>query len=107
MESLSIVKPIKDKSGKRVKKGTYVHCNRFNGTKSDRKYWSKVHPRAYVDFYKSDCWYHAKAYKCSSIGKMTKCDGLNVRKKELKIARHGKVNLNIRIGLKQLGIEIK
>ena len=33
-------------------KGTYVHCNRFNGTKSDRKYWSKVHPRAYVDFIK-------------------------------------------------------
>lgn len=37
----------------------------------------KKHPRAYVDFYKSDCWYHAKAYKCSSLGKMTKCDGLN------------------------------
>jgi len=72
------------KSGKRVKKGTHVHCNRFNGTKSDHKYWSKVHPRAYVDFYKSDCWYHAKAYKCSSIGKMTKCDGLNVRKKGVK-----------------------
>ena len=52
MESLSIVKPIKDKKWKRVKKGTYVHCNRFNGTKSDRKYWSKVHPRAYVDFIK-------------------------------------------------------
>jgi len=63
--------------GQKVKKGAHVHCNRFNGTKSDHRYWSKKHPRAYVDFYKSDCWYHAKAYKCSSLGKMTTCDGLN------------------------------
>ncbi|WP_326026615.1 hypothetical protein [Staphylococcus pasteuri] len=72
------------KDGQKVKKGTHVHCNRFNGTKSDHRYWSKKHPKAYVDFYKSDCWYHAKAYKCSSIGKMTKCDGLNVKKKGVK-----------------------
>lgn len=72
------------KDGQKVKKGTHVHCNRFNGTKSDHRYWSKKHPKAYTDFYKSDCWYHAKAYKCSSIGKMTKCDGLNVKKKGVK-----------------------
>lgn len=72
------------KDGQKVKKGTHVHCNRFNGTKSDHRYWSKKHPKAYADFYKSDCWYHAKAYKCSSIGKMTKCDGLNVKKKGVK-----------------------
>ena len=72
------------KDGQKVKKGTHVHCNRFNETKSDHRYWSKKHPKAYVDFYKSDCWYHAKAYKCSSIGKMTKCDGLNVKKKGVK-----------------------
>ncbi|MDS3899237.1 hypothetical protein RJB33_12165 [Staphylococcus hominis] len=72
------------KDGQKVKKGTHVHCNRFNGTKSDHRYWSKKHPKAYVDFYKSDCWYHAKAYKYSSIGKMTKCDGLNVKKKGVK-----------------------
>ncbi|MGJ5713146.1 hypothetical protein ACSBRB_08085 [Staphylococcus auricularis] len=72
------------KDGQKVKKGTHVHCNRFNGTKSDHRYWSKKHPKAYVDFYKSDCWYHAKAYKCSSLGKMTKCDGLNVKKKGVK-----------------------
>ena len=74
----------KIKDGQKVKKGTHVHCNRFNGTKSDHRYWSKKHPKAYADFYKSDCWYHAKAYKCSSIGKMTKCDGLNVKKKGVK-----------------------
>ena len=61
------------KDGQKVKKGTHVHCNRFNGTKSDHRYWSKKHPKAYADFYKSDCWYHAKAYKCSSIGKMRFC----------------------------------
>ena len=70
--------------GQKVKKGTHVHCNRFNGTKADHKYWSKKHPRAYVDFYKSDCWYHAKAYKCHSIGQMSRCDGLNGKKKGVK-----------------------
>ncbi|MEJ7286403.1 hypothetical protein WL294_12630, partial [Staphylococcus epidermidis] len=69
-------------------------CNRFNGTKSDHRYWSKKHPKAYADFYKSDCWYHAKAYKCSSIGKMTKCDGLNVKKKGVKDCSSWKVKPN-------------
>ncbi|MGW7813010.1 hypothetical protein [Staphylococcus xylosus] len=70
--------------GQKVKKGTHTHCNRFNGTKSDHRYWSKKHPRAFTDFYKSDCDYHAMAYGCSSIGSMTKCDGLNIRKKGIK-----------------------
>ncbi len=105
MVHLFIVRHIRDKKMGKSEKGTHVHCNRFNGTKSDHRYWSKKHPKAYVDFYKSDCWYHAKAYKCSSIGKMTKCDGLNVKKKGLRIVLHGKGNLNIKIGQRQHGIE--
>ncbi|WP_368913277.1 hypothetical protein [Staphylococcus epidermidis] len=68
------------KDGQHVKKGMHVHCNRFNGTKSDHRYWSKKHPRAYVDFYKSDCWFHASKYHCYSMNNpkgMVKCDGLN------------------------------
>lgn len=72
------------KDGQKVAVGTHVHCNRFNGTKSDHKYWSKKHAKAYTDFYKSDCYYHASAYGCSSIGSMTKCDGLNVKGKGVK-----------------------
>lgn len=72
------------KDGQKVKKGTHTHCNRFNGTKSDHRYWSKKHPKAFTDFYKSDCDYHAGKYGCSSIGSMTKCDGLNIKKKGVK-----------------------
>lgn len=72
------------KDGQKVAVGTHVHCNRFNGTNADHKYWSKTHARAYTDFYHSDCDYHAIAYGCSSIGKMSKCDGLNKKGKGVK-----------------------
>lgn len=70
--------------GQKVAVGTHVHCNRFNGTNADHKYWSKAHAKAYTDFYQSDCDYHLIAYGCSSICKMTKCDGLNKKGKGIK-----------------------
>lgn len=68
-------------SGEPVKTGTHVHCNRFNGPNSDHKYWSKFDPRAWKDFYHSDCDYHALKYSCSDFSSMSKCDGLNVKGK--------------------------
>lgn len=64
-------------SGNYVHKGTHVHCNRFNGPYSDHRYWSKKHPEAWLDFIGSDCDWHALKYGCESIGRMSKCDGLN------------------------------
>ncbi|KRN40428.1 hypothetical protein IV48_GL001178 [Fructilactobacillus fructivorans] len=64
--------------GQHVKTNTHVHCNRFNGSHSDHKYWGEKDPRAWSDFYHSDCDWHAINYNCSSSkSKMTKCHGLN------------------------------
>jgi hypothetical protein len=71
-------------SGQPVKKGTHVHCNRFNGPNSDHKCWNKINPKAWVDFWESDCDYHATKYGCSDFGSMSKCDGLNVKGKGVK-----------------------
>jgi hypothetical protein len=64
-------------SGEHVSKGTHVHCNRFNGPHSDHKYWGKFNPKSWIDFAGSDCDWHALKYGCTSLGSMSKCDGLN------------------------------
>lgn len=71
-------------NGEKVKKGTHVHCNRFNGTKSDHRYWKKSNPKSWIDFYHSDCDYHAAKYGCTDMGSMSKCDGLDKRGKGVK-----------------------
>lgn len=35
--------------------GDMVHCNRFNGPRTDNKHYDKDKARAYINFYKSDC----------------------------------------------------
>ncbi|MCD5514615.1 hypothetical protein [Lactobacillus delbrueckii] len=70
--------------GEKVKTGAHVHCNRFNGTKSDHRYWKKSNPKAWIDFYHSDCDYHASKYGCADFGNMSKCDGLDKRGKGVK-----------------------
>lgn len=35
--------------------GDMVHCNRFNGPNTDHRHYAKTHPRAYINFYGSDC----------------------------------------------------
>ena len=70
--------------GEKVKTGAHVHCNRFNGTKSDHRYWKKSNPKAWIDFYHSDCDYHAGKYGCADFGNMSKCDGLDKRGKGVK-----------------------
>jgi len=37
------------------KTGDKVHCNRFNGPKSDNKHYSKTKPKALINFNGSDC----------------------------------------------------
>lgn len=69
------------RNGQHVSVGTHVHCNRFNGVNSDHRYWKHSDARSWVDFYKSDCYYHALAYNCSMLGKNVKCDGLNIHHK--------------------------
>ncbi|MFY2253780.1 hypothetical protein [Priestia megaterium] len=64
-------------SGELVKTGTHVHCNRFNGTWSDHRYWSKSNPKAWKDFLGSDCDRGMNGYHCSSFSSMVVCDGLN------------------------------
>lgn len=68
-------------SGDHVSVGTHVHCNRFNGTSSDHRYWSHFNPKAWVDFNNSDCDYHSQKYHCTMMGSLTgkkpACDGLN------------------------------
>lgn len=64
------------KDGQKVSKGTHVHCNRFNGTKSNHRYYSRLKAQGWVNYYKSDCWYKHKDYKCPFTKKDTNCDGL-------------------------------
>ncbi|WP_124974336.1 hypothetical protein [Ligilactobacillus salitolerans] len=63
-------------SGQKVAKGTHVHCNRFNGTKSNHRYYSRLSGQGWVNYYKSDCWYKHKAYKCPFTKADTRCNGL-------------------------------
>lgn len=64
------------KNGQKVKKGTHVHCNRFNGIHSNHRYYSRLKAQGWVNYYKSDCWYKHKAYKCPFTRADKKCDGL-------------------------------
>ena len=66
-------------NGQKVSVGTHVHCNRFNGIHSDHRYWSHKDPHSWIDFYHSDCDWHAFKYHCSMWGKNVKCDGLNTK----------------------------
>ena len=65
-------------SGQSVKVGTHVHCNRFNGSYSDHKWWKEADPRAWKDFWGSDCDSQGGIYGCIQ-NRNKKCDGLNVR----------------------------
>ena len=64
------------KNGQKVKKGTHVHCNRFNGKHSNHRYYSRLKAQGWVNYYKSDCWYKHKSYKCPFTHADKKCDGL-------------------------------
>lgn len=63
-------------SGQHVKAGTHVHCNRFNGSYSDHKWWKESDARAWKDFWCSDCDSQGGIYGCIQSGNK-KCDGLN------------------------------
>lgn len=64
-------------NGEKVKPGTHVHCNRFNGPKSDKHYYSRRSSgKGYLNWWESDCcdkWY---VYGCPLLKPDTKCDGL-------------------------------
>lgn len=47
---------------KTFKYGDPVHCNRFNGPKSNNKHLQKWKPQAIINFYHSDCDYGALRY---------------------------------------------
>lgn len=51
--------------GQTYKTGDWVHCNRFNGPKSNHKHLEKWKPQAIINFYHSDCDYGALRY-CKS-----------------------------------------
>lgn len=51
--------------GDTYKTGDWVHCNRFNGPKSDNRHLEKWKPQAVINFYHSDCDYGALRY-CKS-----------------------------------------
>lgn len=65
------------KNGHKVKTGTHVHCNRFNGTHSNHRYYKRQYPQSFVNYYKSDCWYKHKAYHCPFTKHDYKCNGLS------------------------------
>lgn len=51
--------------GDTYKEGDWVHCNRFNGPRSNNKHLQKWKPQAIINFYHSDCDYGALRY-CKS-----------------------------------------
>ncbi|KRK69362.1 hypothetical protein [Lentilactobacillus buchneri] len=66
--------------GDHVSTGTHVHCNRFNGPKSDHRYWSHSSAKGLADFAGSDCYWHLAEYGCYEYS-MGRCDGLNHKNK--------------------------
>lgn len=50
------------------KNGNMVHCNRFNGPKSDGRHLAKTHPQTYINYYKSDCYYGVAKGICKYTG---------------------------------------
>lgn len=53
--SPGIYSPVPAHGSKVYRTGDKVHCNRFNGPRSDNKHYSKKSPRAYINFIGSDC----------------------------------------------------
>lgn len=53
--SPGIYSPVPAHESKVYKVGDKVHCNRFNGPKTDNKHYSKDKARAYINFVGSDC----------------------------------------------------
>lgn len=53
--SPGIYSPVPAHGSKVYRTGDKVHCNRFNGPRSDNKHYSKKSARAYINFIGSDC----------------------------------------------------
>lgn len=64
------------KSGQKVSAGTPVHCNRFNGTHSNHRYYGRLNGQGWVNYYHSDCWYENSKYGCPFLTPDKKCQGL-------------------------------
>lgn len=67
-------------NGQLVKTGTHVHCNRFNGSISNHRYYSRLRAQGWVNYYKSDCYRKHDAYDCPFTKPDKKCDGLSKTK---------------------------
>lgn len=67
-------------NGQLVKTGTHVHRNRFNGSISNHRYYSRLRAQGWVNYYKSDCYRKHAAYSCPFTKPDKKCDSLSKTK---------------------------
>ncbi|WP_053594312.1 hypothetical protein [Lysinibacillus sp. FJAT-14222] len=77
MTSTENGKSSRSEVGQKHSPGDRVHCNRFNGSVSNHRYYNHWDPRAWKNFVGSDCDYAFLSYDCQNdYTSNTNCRGL-------------------------------